>query len=192
MNASRGGRGKHVGAGPKDLQKGMRAQWECRKMTLSIFTQKNSFLFFCIFLWESRFQISSVIIGYSTIFGLESEVTIFIVQLPDSVDQNLEVGLRIFYHSDNSFYGKILCSLRLSPLSFHLLLSKPQHLSVPWQVSLRAFAQTPMLSGPSHSLFLCYPINIQPAPTHPFNVSINISSLGKPVLVSSIPLTLTD
>lgn len=35
-----------------------------------------------------------------------------------------------FYHSANSFYSKIIVSC---PLSFHFLLSKPQHFLGPWQ-----------------------------------------------------------
>lgn len=45
------------------------------------------------------------------------------------VKQNVEVGLRIFCHSANSV---VLCSFYFSALSSHLLLSRPQHLSMPW------------------------------------------------------------
>lgn len=142
-----------IGAGPKDLQKGMRAHGNVEKWR-SIFTQKNvSFLLY----FSMRIQISNILRHYwlQYHFGLESKVIIFIVQLPDSVEQNLEVGLRTFYHSDNSLYGKILlhCISAHSPFTDSFLSHS----------TFQCFNRS--APGPLPRLLCCQgcPINTQPA-----------------------------
>ena len=189
-----------------------------------------------IFLWESKFQMSYLIIGHTSNFCLDNRVTNLLVQLHDRLNRIWRSIWEPFYHSansclfvclfvfmrergrgaegdagsmqeawhgtpsrvsrfrpwaesgtkplshpgcPNSFYSKIFYSLYLSPLSFHFLLSKPQHFSGPWQRQPQG---------------LCTDSSLARVFTYLLSLLLNhymanlYSSLGKSLLISSIPL----